>query len=103
MNPGKDKNGYDVMYTTFSTFGRTPDADVELTIAFDFLTTHGGAHSETVDISDSFKTRDAEDFNWLLINDTIELPEPEENPNNSGGLFQPSVGEWEDVESDIII
>lgn len=102
MYPGKD-NGRDVMYTTFSTFGRTPDADAELTISFDFLTTHGGTHTETIDISDSFKTRDAEDFNWLLIDKPIELPEPEENPNNTGGIFNPSVGEWDDVESEIII
>jgi hypothetical protein len=34
---------------------------------------------------------------------TIPDPPPSTGDNNTGGGFQPSVDEWDDVESDIII
>ena len=92
-----------IMYTTFNTFGKLPDAESGLTITFDFLTVHGGSHTQTIDITDEFNTPEAQENHWIIVDDVIELPKPVPNPNNSGGGFQPSVGEWEDVNTEIII
>lgn len=92
-----------VMYTTFNTFGKLPESDNGLTITFDFLTTHGGSHTQTLDITDEFNSAQAQDQQWILVEEVIELPKPTPNPNNSGGGFKPSVTEWEDVNAEIII
>ena len=92
-----------VMYTTFNTFGKLPDSDSRLTITFDFITTHGGSHTQTIDITDEFNTSQAQNQQWILVDEVIELPKPTVNPNNSGGGFKPSVKDWEDVNAEIII
>ena len=92
-----------VMYTTFNTFGKLPESDNGLTITFDFLTTHGGSHTQTLDITEEFNSAQAQDQQWILVDEVIELPKPTPNPNNSGGGFKPSVSEWEDVNAEIII
>ena len=92
-----------VMYTTFNTFGKLPESENGLTITFDFLTTHGGSHTQTLDITDEFNSAQAQDQQWILVEEVIELPKPTPNPNNSGGGFKPSVTEWEDVNAEIII
>ena len=92
------------MYTTFNTFGRLPDSENGLTITFDFLTTHGGSHTQTIDITEEFNSPEAQDKHWIIVDDVIELPEPPEYPNDhTGGGFKPSVGDWVDIESEIII
>ena len=93
-----------VMYTTFSTFGKIPDKESGLSITFDFLTTHGGSYTQTIDITDEFYTPEAQEKHWILIDEVVELPEAPEYPNpGTGGGFKPNVGEWEDVETDIIM
>lgn len=95
-----------VMYTTFNTFGRLPDAETGLSITFDFLTTHGGSHTQTVDITDEFTSQMAQENQWIVVGDdkTIELPDPPEYPSpETGGGFKPDIGGWEDVETDIIM
>lgn len=91
-----------IIYTTFGTFGKLPDAENELEITFDFLTVYGKAHSETFNITDLFSTPEAIDHQWLLIDHVIEIPEPPKIEGGSGG-FKPSVDEWEDVKTDILI
>ena len=92
-----------VMYTTFNTFGKLPESENGLTITFDFLTTHGGSHTQTIDITDEFNSAQANENQWILVEEVIELPKPVPNPNNSGGGFKPSVNDWEDVNAEIII
>ena len=98
---GKDETA--IMYTTFNTFGKLPESDNGLTITFDFLTTHGGSHTQTLDITEEFNSSQAKENHWILVDEIIELPKPTPNPNNSGGGFKPTVGEWEDVNTEIII
>ena len=89
-----------IIYTTFGTFGKLPDAENELEITFDFLTVYGKAHSETIDITDVFATPEAKNQQWLLLDHVIVIPEP---PKSSGGGFAPSLDEWGDITTDIII
>lgn len=95
-------NDVATIYTTFSTFGKLPDAENELEITFDFLTTYGKPYSETIDVTELFSTPEAVEHQWLLIDHVIEIPEPPEG-ETAGGGFTPSVDEWGDVETDIII
>ena len=91
-----------IIYTTFGTFGKLLDIESELEITFDFLTIYGSSHSETINITDLFKTKEAIDHQWLLIDHLIDIPEPTPGNNSSGG-FKPSVDEWGDVNTDIQI
>ena len=90
-----------VMYTTFNTFGKLPESQSGLTITFDFITTHGGSHTQTIDITEHFNSAQAKDQQWILVEEVIELPEPKPQPGSGG--FKPTVGEWEDIHSEIII
>lgn len=95
-----EDDGTEIIYTTFSTFGKLPDAENELEITFDFLTIYGQAYSATFDITDLFFTKEALENQWLLLEHTIEIPEP---PKIEDGGFRPGVDDWEDIETDIII
>ncbi len=88
------------IYTTLSTFGKIPDAENNLKLTFDFLTIYGEPYSETLDISHQFSTPEARNQQWLLLDHTIEIPDP---PKYGGDGFKPVVDEWEDIETDIII
>lgn len=89
------------IYTTFNTFGKLPDKDNELSITFDIKTTDGRAMTTTIDISDKFSEPDAVERQWLLLDQVLNIPEPED-PENEGG-FAPGVDDWTDIETDIII
>lgn len=91
-----------LIYTTFNTFGKLPDAANNLEITFDFLTVYGKPYSATFDITDEFYTPEAIEHHWLLLDQTIEIPEPPEG-GDSGGGFTPSVDDWSDVETDIVM
>ena len=90
------------LYTTFSTFGKLPDAENDLEITFDFLTTYGKPYSETINITDMFMTEEAREKQWLLIDHTIKIPDPP--PGQEGGSgFTPGIDDWQDIETDLII
>ncbi len=94
-------DGAVTIYTTFSTFGKLPDAENQLEITFDFLTIYGEPHSETLNITSTFSTTEAVEKQWLLLDHVIEIPEP---PNQAGGEgFKPVVDEWSDVNTNIEI
>ena len=102
-SPEDDIPSEAIMYTTFNTFGKLPEAESGLTITFDFITTHGGSHTETIDITEEFNTQEARENHWIIVDDVIEIPKPIAPPSGGGGGFKPSVGEWEDVNTEIII
>lgn len=104
MNNGQrdDDTGITIVYATFSTFGRIPGATNDLQVTFDFVTMYGTTYSETLDISVKFDEDDALEHRWILLDQdgiVIEVPEP---PKNEGG-FKPGVGNWDDVNTDLII
>ena len=104
MNQGdrNDSDDTDIVYATFSTFGRLPGATNNLQVTFDFVTTYGTNYCETLDISQKFDEEDALKHQWILLDKdvVIEIPEP---PKIGGGGFNPGVGEWDDIETDLII
>lgn len=102
MVKSEDDDSVVTIYTTFSTFGKIPDVTNELEITFDFMTVYGESHSETLDVTEVFSEDVAIDNQWLLLNHTIEIPEPPPSTGGGGG-FSPGVEDWGDVNADITI
>lgn len=104
MNEGErnDADATTIVYATFSTFGRLPGVVNDLQVTFDFVTTYGTTYSETLDITLKFDEDEALQHQWILLDKdvVIEVPEP---PAIGGGGFNPGVGEWDDIETDLII
>lgn len=92
-------DGTTVIYTTFNTFGKLPDAENRLEVSFDFITADGRALSATIDITDKFSEPDAVEHQWILLDQIIEIPEP----THDGGGFTPGVDDWGEIDTDIII
>ena len=102
MNEGEknDADATTIVYATFSTFGRLPGVVNDLQVTFDFVTTYGTTYSETLDITLKFDEDEALQHQWILLDKVIEIPEP---PAIGGGGFNPGVGDWDDIETDLII
>lgn len=89
-----------ILYATFSTFGKIPEAGNEWKLSFDFHTTYGTGVSATIDIADEFHKPDALEHRWIIIDKLITIPDP---PKGESGGFSPGVDEWGDVVTELII
>ena len=90
-----------IMYTTFSTFGRLTDPETSFSLTFDFKIS-GGVFTQTVDITAEFNSPLAKEKQWIIVGEDKMIVVPDPKPGGGGG-FKPSVGEWEDVNTEIII
>ena len=84
------------LYATFTTFGKIPDLTSELTLNFEFSKSDGSSQVEIIDITDVFKTPQAIENQWLLLDKEITITKP----IGSGGM-DPGVGGWKDEEADL--
>lgn len=89
-----------VIYATFGTFGKLPDADNQLSITFELSTNYGKIYLAELDITDEYATENARVHQWIIIEKEIQIPEPSDD---GGSGLTPSVGEWDDIQSDIVI
>lgn len=104
----------DVICCIFNTFGKiyldekgnavkaTTSSDSELFIDFNLVRNDGKVFTYKKKMNDIFNSEDARVRHWLLINDKIIIPDPGPTPTTGGG-FQPQVGEWDNVNSDITL
>ena len=100
----RTKNEEAIIYTTFGVFGRIDDMANLLEVTFDFMTTYGVPFSATLDISADFNTTEAINNQWLLLDEVITIPDPPPSSGSGGGGgFTPSVDDWGDVNTDIIL
>ena len=100
----RTQNEEAIIYTTFGIFGRIEEMANMLEVTFDFMTTYGVPFSATLDISADFDSPDAINHHWLLLDEVITIPDPPPSSGGgSGGGFTPSVDQWQDIESDIVI
>ena len=90
--PGENK---DVLCALFNTFGKIADVDSDLLVTFNVTDTAGNLLQYDFDLNSVFKTEDAIERHWLLIDQTIVIPNPSPGPNPSNGGFQPVVDDWE--------
>ena len=94
-----------ILCAVFNTFGRIEQISSELQVTFTALTKDGKTHQKVVDMVPVFETEDARLRNWLLIDETWEIPsvpggdgEGGGSGSGSGGGFGPMVDAWEDIE-----
>lgn len=99
LKKSEDK-GDNVVCNVFNTFGRIPESENELKVTFDLLTIDGKKIEREYEISDLFLSEECIQHHWLLIDDTIVVPEPETPPATGGG-FDPEVSDWENEEHQI--
>ena len=91
-----DENSVEVLYATFTTFGKIPDLNSELTLNFEFSKSDGSTQVETIDLTETFKTPLAIENQWLLLDKEITISKP----IGSGGM-EPGVDGWRDEEADL--
>lgn len=91
-----DSEGH--LLTRFNTFGQNPESGEKQILSIVITDTAGKGYIFNVDVSDQFP--DNEKQYIYVKTDEIEIPEPEKT--GSGGVM-PSVDEWKDIYSTIII
>ena len=91
-----DEKSVEVLYATFTTFGKIPDITSELTLNFEFSKSDGTTQVETVDLTETFKTPLAIENQWLLLDKQISISKP----IGTGGM-DPEVDGWKDLEADL--
>ena len=95
----------DVLCAVFNTFGKRPDEiapslESKLYVTFNVITVDGKKVEMTFDMDSIFKTKQAIENHWLLIDKEFVVPKPD---NPSGGGFNPSVDEWNKEEGSLDI
>ena len=90
------ENSAEVLYATFTTFGKIPDLTSELTLHFEFTKSDGSSQVETIDLTEIFKTPLAIENQWLLLDKEITITKP----IGSGGM-DPGVDGWKEEEADL--
>ena len=94
----------DVLCALFNTFGKIPDATSDLFVTFNVVDTGGNLQQKTVNLDSIFKTEDAIERHWLLIDLEWELQPPSQGIEHSGsGGFQPQVDDWEEEQGTIVL
>lgn len=93
----------DVLCAVFNTFGKIEDVSSELIVTFNVIDTEGNLLQYETSLDTIFKTEDAIERHWLLIDDTWVIPNPNPNPNPGGGGFQPRVDDWEEEQGEIVL
>ena len=90
----------DVMCAVFNTFGKIEDVSSTLRVTFNVVDVSGKLQQKDVNLDKIFKTKEAIENHWLLIDETWVIEKPD-FPTPTGGGFQPVVGEWEETEGSI--
>lgn len=96
-----DDKGAPVICNVFNTFGRLPESTNELIVTFELRTVDGKIISKNFDISDLFLSPECIEHHWLLVEETIVVPPPENTDPGTGGGFDPSVGDWDEEHHEI--
>ena len=98
----------DVLCATFNTFGKRPDdidpsVESKLYVTFNVITVDGKQVEMTVDMDSIFRTPEAIEKHWLLIDKDFVIPEPDvpDPPIGDGGMFDPDVEKWDEEEGNI--
>lgn len=89
-----------VLYSTFNTFGKIPDATSVLTLSFEFTLSNGNKQVEKIDITPEFEKPLAKNEQWILLDHTIVITPPIGGSSGGGGMT-PGVDGWEDIEAEV--
>lgn len=95
MQPENEEGENHVLASEFNTFGKNPNVDSRLWLTIIIKTTGGDILEWHRDITDDFFTDEALEDHTIHIEDEIDIPVPED-PQGSGGGFQPGVEDWDE-------
>lgn len=100
--PGANK---DVLCAVFNTFGKIPEATSNLHVTFNVLDVAGNLQQKDINLDMIFKSQDAIEHHWLLIDETWTIADPGQGGGgqDSGGGFKPVVDDWDEINEDIIL
>ncbi len=96
---GEEKN---VLCGLFNTFGKIDGIDSDLLVTFNVTDTAGNLLQFNFNLNTVFKTEDAIERHWLLIDDAITIPDPSPQ-NTTGGGFEPRVDDWQEQYGEIVL
>ena len=101
-DPTSRTNNQEVLCAVFNTFGKRsddlePSAESKLYVTFNVITVDGKKVELTVDMEPIFRTPEAIEKHWLLIDKVFVIPEPDNPTPPPGGqnMFKPETEEWE--------
>ncbi len=87
-----------VLYATFNTFGKLPDATTIYTLNMEFIRSDGSSQVEQIDITPMFDTPMVMENRWIILDHEIVV----DPPDGTGGMM-PGVEGWKDIEADVEI
>ncbi len=97
MDPHIEDENQDVLCTLFNTFGKIETETSNLTVRFEVITHDGKQCVKTLNIDSVFLTEDARERHWLLIDEVLNIPEPQ----HLEGGFVPGVTDWDEIHENI--
>lgn len=97
--PGDNK---DVLCGVFNTFGKIDAASSDVRFTVNLKDAQGNFYQKDVNLDLIFKSADAIEHHWLLIDDVWKF-DITPGPSTSGGGFQPTVDDWEEEEGGITL
>ena len=95
MNAGTDSEKNDIVVGTFNTFGKNPSVESRLWLTIIIKNVNGETVEWHRDITDEFMDEDAINDQIIIIEEEIDVPEPDPDSTGSGG-FQPGVDDWDE-------
>ena len=98
--PGENK---DVLCAVFNTFGKIPEATSNLHVTFNVVDVAGNLQQKDINLDTVFKSQDAIEHHWLLIDETWTIVDPGQGQQETGGGFRPVVDDWEEINENIIL
>ena len=92
----------DVLCAVFNTFGKIPEITSDLRVTFNVVDTAGNLVQYETSLDNTFQTEEAILYHWLIINETMVIPNPQPGPTPSSGGFQPQVDDWQEEEGTLV-
>ena len=93
----------DVLCGIFNTFGKLDASSSDVRFTVGLTDAEGNVYQKDFNLDLIFKSADAIEHHWLLIDEVWEFDRPDPTPGTSGGGFQPQVDEWEQEEGGIAL
>ncbi len=92
----------DVLCALFNTFGKIEDVTSNLYVTFNAVDTEGNQLQKVVNLDVVFRSADAIDRHWLLLDEVWSIPDPIPHSVGGGG-FQPLVDDWDEQHGEIAL
>ena len=90
----------DVLCALFNTFGKIEDVSSDLFVTFNVIDIEGNRLQKTVNLDVVFRSEDALERHWLLLDDVWIIDDPVPHDVGGGG-FQPVVDDWDEEHGEI--